>query len=234
MGEDGTTHRASGARVPQQQRSRDTQKQILTGALAVFAERGFEGASMRLIAERAGIGQPLVVYHFPTKEDLWVATIETALGVFLDRIRPNLEVLEGLDPAIRLSVIFRNFTRFSAGNPELLAIMIDANRRGGPKLARVIHDKLRPTFELLRELIEAAQQAGAMPAGDPGLIYYSMVAVAGTVFALNAEFEQLTGRDPLEPDMIEAQASLLVRLFFPGLENAGGAASKQEQLPWSR
>jgi AcrR family transcriptional regulator len=174
------------------------------------------------------------VYHFPTKEDLWVAAIETALGGFVDRIGSNLETLEGLDPALRLSIIFRNFVRFCAGAPELLQLMIDANKRGGPNLARVIRDKLQPTYELLRGLIEAAQRAGTMPAGDPGLIYYSMVAVAATVFSLNVEVEQLSGRDPLEPDMVEAQANLLVRLFFPGLEQSGGAAGQQEQISWSR
>ena len=35
--------------------------------------------------------------------------------------------------------------------------------------------------------------------------------------------------DPLEPDMVEAQASLLARLFFPGLEDAGPASNRQEE-----
>ena len=118
---------SAGARVPKQRRSLETQEKILTAALTVFAERGYDGASVRLVAERAGVGHPVVVYHFPTKEDLWVVTAEAALAKFMDRLLPNLQALEGLDPAIRLSLIFQDFTRFSAENPELLPIMIDAN-----------------------------------------------------------------------------------------------------------
>jgi AcrR family transcriptional regulator len=215
--EDKTTHSGSGARVPKQQRSRETQEGVLAAALTVFADRGYAGASMRLIAERAGVGQPLVVYHFPTKEALWVATVEMALDKFMERLLPNLEALEGLDPAIRLRLIFQDYTRFSAEIPELLAVFVDANRRGGPDLAKVIEDRLRPTYERLRLLIEAAQRADALPAGDPGLIYYALIAVAVTLFSLNREFETLTGRDPRDPDVVEAQANLLAQLFFPGL-----------------
>ena len=78
----------------------------------------------------------------------------------------------------------------------------------------MVNDNLRPTFELLRGFIEEAQRDGTMPAGDPGLIYYGMVAMASMNFSLTREFEQLTGRDPREPDMVEAEADLLGRLFF--------------------
>jgi len=209
-----------GGRIPKQQRSWETQERILTAALAVFAERGFDASSVTLVAERAGVGQPLVVYHFHSKEDLWVATVEWVLGRFLERLRPGIEALEGLDPATRLSLIFQDFTRYSAQTPELFQVLLDANKRGGPGLARVAEDQLRPTYERLREFIEAAQEAGAVPAGDPALIYYALVVIGSTLFSLNREFELLTGRDPRDPDVVEAQASLLVRLFFPGLDSS--------------
>ena len=212
---------SSGARVPKQQRSRETQKKILTAALGVFAEHGYHGTSMRLVGEQAGVGQPLVVYHFPTKEDLWFAAVETAFAGFMERLLPDLEALKGLGPATRLSLIFQNYTHFSAQHPELLQVLIDANRRGGPSLARVVENHLRSTFERLCKLIEAAQEAGTMPAGDPGLIYYALVSVAVTLFSLTREFEMLTGRDPKEPEVVEEQASLLARLFFPNTGDAG-------------
>jgi len=195
----------------------ETQEKILTAALTVFAERGYGGASVRLVAERAGVGHPVVLYHFPTKENLWVAAANAGLGKFMDRLLPNMEAMEGLDPAIRLRLIFQDFTRFMAETPELLPIMIEANRRGGPGLSRIVEDKLRPTYERLRELIAAAQRAGVMPDGDPGLIYYALIAVAGMLFSLNREFELLTGRDPREPEVVEAQARLLAQLFFPSM-----------------
>ena len=205
-------------RVAKQQRSRETQEKILSAAFKAFAESGYDGASVNKIAERAGVPQPLVVYHFPSKDALWVASVEGVLDQFMKRLLPELEAKNNLDPATRLSLIFREFVRYSATVPALLEIMIDANKRHGTNLTKVVENRLRPVYERLRVLIEAAQETGAIPAGDPGLIYYSLVAVASTPFSLNREFGQLTGRDLLAPEMVEAQADLLVRLFFPGLE----------------
>jgi len=219
--ENDTTDNGSGARVPKQQRAWETQEKILIAALTAFSERGFDGTTIGRVAKRAGVGQALVTYHFPTKEDLWVAALEWTLGKFQNRLGPNLQALQGLEPAIRLKLIFQDFTRFCAEHPELLSLMIDGNRRGGPNLTRVVNDTLRPTFELLRGLIEDAQRTGAMPAGDPGLIYYALVAVAGMNYSLAREFELLTGRDPREPQMVEAAADLLGRLFFPGSTGGG-------------
>ena len=205
-------------RVAKQQRSRETQEKILSAAFKAFAESGYDGASVNKIAERAEVPQPLVVYHFPSKDALWVASVEEALDQFMKRLLPELEAKNNLDPATRLSLIFREFVRYSATVPALLEIMIDANKRHGTSLTKVVENRLRPVYERLHKLIEAAQETGSIPAGDPGLIYYSLIAVAATPFSLNREFRQLTGRDLLTPDMVEAQADLLVRLFFPGLE----------------
>lgn len=205
-------------RVAKQQRSRETQEKILSAAFKAFAESGYDGASVNKIAERAEVPQPLVVYHFPSKDALWVASVEEALDQFMKRLLPELEAKSNLDPATRLSLIFREFVRYSATVPALLEIMIDANKRHGTNLTKVVENRLRPVYERLHKLIEAAQETGSIPAGDPGLIYYSLIAVAATPFSLNREFRQLTGRDLLTPDMVEAQADLLVRLFFPRLE----------------
>ena len=205
-------------RVAKQQRSRETQEKILSAAFKAFAESGYDGASVNKIAERAGVPQPLVVYHFPSKDALWVASVEGVLDQFMKRLLPELEAKNNLDPATRLSLIFREFVRYSATVPALLEIMIDANKRHGTNLTKVVENRLRPVYERLHKLIEAAQETGSIPAGDPGLIYYSLIAVAATPFSLNREFRQLTGRDLLTPEMVEAQADLLVRLFFPGLE----------------
>ena len=219
--EKGNATNTSNARVAKQKRSLETQEKILNAAFEAFAESGYDGTSINKIAKRAGVAQPLVVYHFPSKDALWVASVEGALDQFMKQLLPNLEALKELDPATRLSLIFREFVRYSAAVPGMLEVMIDANKRHSENLAQVVEDRLRPVYERLRELIEAAQKAGAIPAGDPGLIYYSFIAVSSTTFALSREFKQLTGQDPLEPEMVEAQADLLVRLFFPGLAQTG-------------
>jgi AcrR family transcriptional regulator len=54
----------------------DTRGALLAAARAVFAERGFEGATVRLIAERAGVDPAMVNHWFGGKEALFTAALD--------------------------------------------------------------------------------------------------------------------------------------------------------------
>src|SRR5258705_5277701 len=64
----------------EQQRSLETRGAILDAAIAEVAERGFEGASIRAIADRLGLAQPLITYHYPSKDILSRAAAEHAIA----------------------------------------------------------------------------------------------------------------------------------------------------------
>lgn len=57
-----------------------TAARILDAAETVFAERGFESASLREIARRAKIQQPGLYNHFASKRDLYAAVLDRALA----------------------------------------------------------------------------------------------------------------------------------------------------------
>ncbi len=50
-----------------------TREKILDVALDLFTDQGFDGTSMREIAERLGITKPAIYYHFASKEDILIA-----------------------------------------------------------------------------------------------------------------------------------------------------------------
>jgi AcrR family transcriptional regulator len=54
----------------------DTREAILTAAQRLFAERGFEGASMRAIAAEAGVDAALITHFFGSKANLLAAAID--------------------------------------------------------------------------------------------------------------------------------------------------------------
>src|SRR3979490_3565253 len=64
----------------EQQRSLETRGAILDAAIAEFAELGFEGASIRAIADRLGLQHPLITYHYRSKDVLWRAAAEHAFA----------------------------------------------------------------------------------------------------------------------------------------------------------
>jgi len=60
------------------------ERAILGAAEAVFAERGFAGATMSAIAKRAGSPKANIHYYFPTKEQLYRAVVGRVLTAWLD------------------------------------------------------------------------------------------------------------------------------------------------------
>jgi AcrR family transcriptional regulator len=62
-----------------QSRGEDTRRRILDTALEVFATEGYEGASTRQLAERAGVNLPAIQYYFGSKEGLFRAVIDSII-----------------------------------------------------------------------------------------------------------------------------------------------------------
>src|SRR5580704_3464938 len=54
-----------------------TRDRILAAAIDLFSERSFDGAATREIAARAGVTQPLLNYHYRSKDELWRAAVDS-------------------------------------------------------------------------------------------------------------------------------------------------------------
>lgn len=63
-----------------------TQKLILEAAGCVFAQKGYDGAGFREISKESGVGLSSIVYHFQSKQNLYIQTIRHFI---LDRARLN-------------------------------------------------------------------------------------------------------------------------------------------------
>ncbi|MCQ9165760.1 TetR/AcrR family transcriptional regulator [Arthrobacter sp. STN4] len=96
---------------------------ILQAATAVFAERGYAGATTDQVARAAGISQPYVVRMFGTKENLFLEALERALGKLTGKFRSVMADYDagrlagqvaGLDPAV------------GPGRPEQLVPLLGA------------------------------------------------------------------------------------------------------------
>src|SRR5258705_527342 len=57
-------------------RGEETRARIVSAALRLFGERGFDGASTRDIAAGAGVNAPALQYYFDSKEGVYVACVE--------------------------------------------------------------------------------------------------------------------------------------------------------------
>jgi AcrR family transcriptional regulator len=71
-----------------------TADQVRAAAEVVFARKGFDGATMREIADAAGVGLSLVVYHFTTKEGLYQSIFEARQYINDERLARLREVTD--------------------------------------------------------------------------------------------------------------------------------------------
>jgi len=61
----------------------DQKRRILEAAVAVFADRGLEGATIRLVGQKAGVNSALIYYYFENKQKLFKEAIRMVFGDFL-------------------------------------------------------------------------------------------------------------------------------------------------------
>jgi AcrR family transcriptional regulator len=94
-------------RMPRAERER----QMVTVAEELFAERGYQAASMDEIAERVGVSKPMLYEYFGSKEGLLVACIRQARAELLAVITGSVEGIANPEDALRAGLIaFFEFT----------------------------------------------------------------------------------------------------------------------------
>lgn len=71
--------------------SEERREQIVAAAMAVFGARGYEGTTTDDVARTAGVSQPYVVRLFRSKENLFLAAMQSALDQLLRVFRAELE-----------------------------------------------------------------------------------------------------------------------------------------------
>ena len=178
-----------------------TRRRIVDAAIDAFAENGYDGAGTRDIAARAGVTQGLLTYHFAAKLDLWRAAADQ---LFSD-LAAGMPAVDGGDEGIRSSI--RAYVRFSAERPQLCHFMVDAGRSDDDRMRWLVDNHVRRWHAQIAALADGAEFA-------PHL-HYALVGASSLFFALAPENERLTGRDPMDPDVIERHADYVARLFVP-------------------
>jgi AcrR family transcriptional regulator len=201
-------------RRAEQQRSIETRASILNAAIAEFAERGFEGASIRAIADRLGLQHPLITYHYRSKDILWRAAAEHAFAQI--RAEWDISAREGADasPLARLRQEYTTLFRYTVAFPEFHRFMRQETLTNNPRLKWVAETVLGPLLgRLLPQIIEAQKQ-GFLPAVDPILFHYMMVGLTATLSEFGPEMQVTSGLSFEDPKVVEAYWRLVDETVF--------------------
>lgn len=192
--------------MPRSPRRDATRGQILKAADAVFAERGFDGASIDHIVERAGVARGTVYYNFESKEAIAVSLANAAMAELDAQIRPRLQ--SGDDPEQLIHDLVRISCRWFTAHRPIARVILTAPLRD-PALA-ISPPADRPSFRRLAgDIIAEGQRRG---------MFRTDIAAAGLAQIIGGVFSQtlLVGLEH-EPQDLEAWLATLVTVLFEGL-----------------
>jgi AcrR family transcriptional regulator len=187
-------------------------QQILKAAMAIIAEKKISGTRMRHIAERAGISQGTLHYHFATKADLLLAMLDEMQAAF-DQDRRELLAATEMKPAEKVYLFSKQQHRILTEYPFLLEVFYDFWGQG------IINPEIRPKvqwmYEEWREDMMSAIQEG-IETGDFDPSQAHLAPSILTSLLEGAALQYLIDRDvlELEPYFNAANTAILSMLGF--------------------
>lgn len=81
------TNRTPGRPVASEREGQEARETLVQTAARLFAEQGYEGTSLRQVAEGAGVTPAMVAYYFRDKSGLLEAVVREGLGIMLGVVR---------------------------------------------------------------------------------------------------------------------------------------------------
>ena len=191
-------------------------EEIVAEATRLFAERGYEGASMGDLAERVGLRKASLFHHFASKDVLY-GTVLTQLMEGLQRAVLTAATSEGSFEE-RLDAMCDAITMTLGAQPYAARLLVREVMDWGPvirdRLGRTVQDVLAASLEFAK----AGQREGAFnPELDATQAIVSLIGVHFMPFAIGDLIERFTGTSPFHAAFLEERKAAVraqVRLLI--------------------
>lgn len=152
-----TSSRAADLPQPQDTRFDRRLAEILDYATEVFAEKGYEGASMRDLSRLSGISLAGLYYYFESKEKLLYFIQQHTFTTIIENLREQLA--GSSNPEARLRIFVRNHVDYSLTRPKAMKVLShedDVLRNGyGTELVGIKRQYYRICVGLVDDLVKA-------------------------------------------------------------------------------
>jgi len=190
------TRRGKGAR---------TAARILDAAEELFAEQGYEGTTVRQVAEVVGLREPSVYNHYPNKDGLYAAVLERALQPLLDELEAHLDMDTRPPSAVRI-------TGLLAERPDAARLLQHETLTGGDELHPIVHGWITNMFDRAERAVANMPAAESLDRDDIALFVLAMHNLVVGYFASAALYKAIGDGDLESPEILDKQIQLLRRL----------------------
>ena len=191
---------------------------LLDAALAAFADKGFDGTSVRELARSIGVSHNLIPQRIGTKDELWTAAVDHGFAQLAVALA---EVLTGVlpdDDLATLRALVVRFVEASGSRPALLRIIQQESIRPGPRFDYLFDTYIDPVRIFGADLMVRLREAGRLRTDSVALMYFFMTHGAGGPLALPAMAERFgLTIDPDDPVAVRRHAEAAVDVLFDGL-----------------
>lgn len=125
-------------------------ERLMEAALRMFLQRGYPGTSMKALAQELGISAPALYWYFPSKEDLYVSVIDTAMQDFLVHVRQSITET---DPVLKLGQMVRAHVTWQLQQSDA-ARAFDLTMSVRSLTYDIPTERLAPIVKMEREYVE--------------------------------------------------------------------------------
>lgn len=192
---------------------------LLDRSLELFAERGFEGMSVRELAREFGVSHNLIPQRLGSKEQLWFAAVDrgfTALA--LDLAAAIQDMNAEVDDLVKLRVLLVRFVEANTARPALMRVINQEATAPGPRLDHLFTRYIEPVRQFGDDLLARLAADGKVRSGNASILYFLMTQGAGGVSILPALAEKFgSAVDPTDKDAVRAHAETVAGIIFDGL-----------------
>jgi AcrR family transcriptional regulator len=169
---------------------------ILAEAARLATVDGIEGLSIARLADAVGMSKSGLFAHFGSKEELQLATVETAGAIFTEQVlEPAADAPTAIERLHRLVDAYLRYVDTFPGGCFFASVLAEVDMQPGPvrdRLVAFLNDWLR----VLEAAVRDAQGEGAIdPAEDPAQLGFELEAIL--MFA-NLQFVVARAPEPLD------------------------------------
>jgi AcrR family transcriptional regulator len=199
-----------------------TRDRIMKAAERLFAERGYDGTSIRAIVARARVNQAAINYHFEGKDGLYREVLRAAFrGLTEDQLAHAAEARE-MEPAAALSAFIRRQLRPLLARDEAsrhIRIFNWESVRPTAVFRKLISEEAAPFMGFATELVRRF-----LPDADHRTLTVAAIWLLGQCGIFVRNREQLAG-PPVELSLEEASVDRLAQTIAGwAIHGLGGTA----------
>ncbi|WP_394837284.1 TetR/AcrR family transcriptional regulator [Pendulispora rubella] len=173
----------------------DVRSRVLAAATRLFANRGFDGTSVQLIADEVGVTKPAVLHHFSSKEELRRAVVGNMLDHW-QKTLPNL-LLAATAGDDRFERVIGELLRFFTADPDRARLVAREMLDRPAEIRALLKSAVRPWLGAVSGYIERGKNSGetSVSVDSEAYVIHILLLVIGASASQSVALAALDGKD---------------------------------------